>query len=402
MMGPAVAALPTASTTVTEQPVKPAVPALCMLVVLAAACASPDANSGPVAVETVTEVVTETVADAAEVSATAEPTALPSCEGALPSQECVEPDPIDDAEPESDPTDPGSDCEGVPDELCDADFSDVVSVEPATCGPAEYATIDALAAESQRLQAALFDIPAPYSGGVTGPSTGQDYTDYGNQQQATMDLRMDLNAAKSDVDQQLAALRQDCANSDPDDVGIGGHGVVRSQFKELLPSTWTEAEWDQYRRESGGNLSDAEWEDYRRRQLPPPGDDNGDPLHDVQPEDEAGGEPMHAPYPCDPVHHPDVCAAEEAYDHQCPDGTWKPDPSGCPDSATAEDYAGDPMYCEGIPDDDDWAECMGESSSDTSSDTDGRMPFDEWATEVQEGCVAAPDPDLCAAGYAYD
>lgn len=145
-----------------------------LLVVLAAACASPAATSEPVAVETVTEVVTETVADAGEVSATAEPTALPSCEGALPSQECVEPDPIDDAEPESDP---GSDCEGVPDELCDADFSDVVPVEPATCGPAEYAAMDALAAESQRLQSALFDIPAPYSSGVTGPSTGQDYTD---------------------------------------------------------------------------------------------------------------------------------------------------------------------------------------------------------------------------------
>lgn len=322
MMGPAVAALPTASTIVTEQPVKPAVPSLCLLLVLAAACGTPAGTSDPVAVETVTEVVTETVADAAEVSATAEPTAAAfSCEGALPSQECVEQGGFDEdgdrvevggcdngrdptcaqdsyGEPESDRTDPGSDCEGVPDELCDADFSDVVPVEPATCGPAEYATIDALAAESQRLQSALFDIPAPYSGGVTGPSTGQDYNDYGNQQQATMDLRMDLNAAKSDVDQQLAALRQDCADLDAaadmgdvePDVGqppdhVPGaessdaqwdeyrryydipalHGTGRPNHAEVPVTEWSDDDWDQFRLDLREDVSDAEWDAFRRR-----------------------------------------------------------------------------------------------------------------------------------------
>lgn len=129
-------------------------------------------------------------------------------------------------------------------------------------------------------------------------------------------------------------------------------------------------------------------------------DDDGEPMRDVQPEDEAGGEPMHAPYPCDPVHQPDACAVEEEpYDHQCPDGTWKPEASGCEDAPDVGGPAAvDPMDCEGIPDDADWAECMGESSSDT----DGRMPFDEWPAEVEEGCASAPDPDLCAAGYAYD
>lgn len=109
--------------------------------------------------------------------------------------------------------------------------------------------------------------------------------------------------------------------------------------------------------------------------------------------------PSPTPTPVPEPTEPQEAVVEEPYDHQCADGTWRPDPSDCPSTGTPEGpppgcptwQPGDGLGCEPNPND-------GEGGVPGAIDTAPGYDEDAAAHDEAVGDMVCPGPGCSVGG----